>query len=152
MLKTGSIIGLPGKQSRATQRTRKRGQQIISPIQQSLLDSGPQLDQIRRQQYAKIMAHEQAHQSAGGHLAGGIVIEYDIQGIAIAGHVPIRLPGLDPNNPEQAASDAQLVIAAASAPGGDMSSQDSAVAAQGQAILGQAQVLIQQKLTMTRIP
>jgi len=97
------------------------------------------------------MAHEQAHQSAGGHLAGGIVIEYDAHGIAIAGHVPIRLPGLDPNNPERTVSDAQLVIAAAEAPGGDMSSQDSAVSAQGQAILGQAQVLLQQKLEITRI-
>lgn len=111
---------------------------------------GPQLDQVRREQYAKIMAHEQAHQSAGGHLAGGIVIEYNALGIAVAGHVPIQLPALDPSNPEQAASDAKLVISAAEAPGGDMSGQDSAVAAQGHAILGQAQILIQQKMTIIK--
>lgn len=90
------------------------------------------------QRYNEIYAHELAHQRAGGHLAGGIVIEKDANGIPIGGHVPIRMPSLNKANPEKTIQDADTVIRSAMAPS-DPSDQDYKVANQARMIKSQAE-------------
>ena len=90
------------------------------------------------QTYNEIYAHELAHQRAGGHLAGGIVIEKDANGIPIGGHVPIRMPSLNKANPEKTIQDADTVIRSAMAPS-DPSDQDYKVANQARMIKSQAE-------------
>lgn len=102
------------------------------------------LQRLKSERYAHIMAHEQAHQSAAGAFGGGIVINYDGNGVACSGHVPISIPALDPQNPEASMKAYNTIKNAALAPG-DPSGQDMAVAAMAQARIGQAQVLMQQK-------
>lgn len=99
-----------------------------------------QKDALIRKNYAEIYAHEKAHQNAGGALAGPIVIERNEQGIPIGGHVNIKMPSLNPANPQKTIDDANTVIRAAMAPS-DPSGQDYAVANQAQGIKMQAQAL-----------
>lgn len=96
--------------------------------------------QAIRQRYNEIYAHELAHKNAGGSLAGPIVIEKDSNGIPICGHVSIKMPKLDPNNPKKTIEQANTVIKAAMAPS-DPSSQDYKVAAQAASIKAQAKKL-----------
>lgn len=91
-----------------------------------------------RKNYNEIYAHELAHKTAGGHLAGAIVIERNSEGIPVGGHVEIKMPSLNPNNPQQTIKDADTVIRSAMAPS-DPSGQDYKVAAQARAIKAQAQ-------------
>ncbi|MBI5545514.1 MAG: hypothetical protein HY901_16640 [Deltaproteobacteria bacterium] len=77
-----------------------------------------------------VRAHEAAHQSAGGGLAGGASFSYetgpDGRQYAVAGEVSINVsPG---KTPEETIAKAQKVRSAALAPP-DPSSQDRAVAA-----------------------
>ena len=88
--------------------------------------------------YDEIYSHELAHKLAGGHLAGAIVIGKNSQGIPFAGHVDIKMPKMNPQNPKQTINDADTVIRAAMAPA-DPSGQDYKVAAQAQNIKTQAQ-------------
>lgn len=90
--------------------------------------------------YDEIYAHELAHKSAGGSLAGSIVIERNADGIPFAGHVDIKMPSLNPNNPDKTINDANTVIRSAMAPS-DPSDQDYRVAAQAQSIKMQAQAV-----------
>lgn len=90
--------------------------------------------------YNEIYAHEMAHKSAGGSLAGSIVIERNSDGIPVGGHVDIKMPSLDPNNPQKTINDANTVIKSAMAPS-DPSDQDYRVAAQAQSIKMQAQAI-----------
>lgn len=90
------------------------------------------------QRYNEIYSHELAHQRAGGSLAGGIVIERDANGIPIGGHVPIKMPVLDKNNPDKTIKDANTVISSAMAPS-DPSDQDYRVANQARMIKFQAE-------------
>ena len=90
--------------------------------------------------YHQIYAHELAHKSAGGSLAGSIVIERNADGIPFAGHVDIKMPSLNPNNPDKTINDANTVIRSAMAPS-DPSDQDYRVAAQAQSIKMQAQAV-----------
>src|SRR5689334_3589556 len=85
------------------------------------------LSRLRSESYAHILGHEQAHQSAAGVYGGGIVIDYDRNGIAVSGHVPIHMPKLDPHNPEAAYSGYAAIRSAALAPS-DPSGTDLAVA------------------------
>lgn len=91
-----------------------------------------------KKNYNDIYAHELAHKAAGGHLAGAIVIERNSDGIPVGGHVAIKMPSLNPNNPKQTIQDADTVIRSAMAPS-DPSGQDYKVAAQAQTIKDQAQ-------------
>lgn len=91
--------------------------------------------------YNEIYAHEMAHKMAGGSLAGGIVIERNQDGIPVAGHVPIKMPSLDPNNPQKTIQDADTVIRSAMAPS-DPSAQDYNVAGKARAIKSEAQDFI----------
>lgn len=90
------------------------------------------------QRYNEIYAHELAHKTAGGSLAGGIVIERDTNGIPIGGHVPIKMPSLNKNNPDKTIQDANTVIRSAMAPS-DPSEQDFRVASQARMIKAQAE-------------
>lgn len=101
-------------------------------------------EQFKSQRYAEILSHEQAHQSAAGSLGGGIHIDFDSNGVAVGGHVPIQIPPLDPKNPEASYQSYCQVRNAALAPG-DPSGQDCAVASKAQALMGQAQVLMARK-------
>lgn len=90
--------------------------------------------------YSEIYAHEAAHKAAGGSLAGAIVIEKNSDGIPVAGHVDIKMPALDKNNPDKTIHDANTVIRSAMAPS-DPSDQDYKVAAQASSIKMQAQAV-----------
>lgn len=103
-----------------------------------------EFQRFKARQYSEIMAHEQAHASAAGSLGGGIHIQYDGNGVAVAGHVPISIPGLDRENPEVSYKNYSVVRSAALAPG-DPSGQDMAVASTAQSLMGQAQVLMSRK-------
>ncbi len=97
-----------------------------------------QFNDFKKSQYNKIYAHEAKHKAKGGALAGPIVIEKDNNGVAISGHVNIKMPQLDKNNPDKTIKDAKTVISSALAPS-DPSSQDLKVASQAKAILSNAQ-------------
>ena len=88
--------------------------------------------------YNHINNHELAHKMAGGALAGDIVIERNSEGIPVAGHVAIKMPVLNRNNPQQTINDADTVIRSAMAPA-DPSDQDYRVAAQARSIRAQAE-------------
>jgi len=94
--------------------------------------------------YNHIYNHELAHKMAGGHLAGDIVIERNSEGIPFAGHVAIKMPILNPNNPQQTINDADTVVRSAMAPA-DPSEQDYKVAAQAQKIRAQAEQALNKK-------
>lgn len=94
--------------------------------------------QAIKQRYNEIYAHELAHKNAGGSLAGPIVIEKDSNGIPVGGHVNIKMPVLNPENPEETINQANTVIKSALAPA-EPSGQDYRVAAKARAIKAQAQ-------------
>ena len=102
-----------------------------------------QKDALIRKNYVEIYAHEKAHKDAGGALAGPIVIEKNEEGIPVGGHVNIKMPSLNPANPQKTLSDADTVIRAAMAPN-DPSGQDYAVANQAKGIKMQAQAMKQE--------
>ena len=87
--------------------------------------------------YADIYAHELAHKNAGGSLTGPIVIEKNADGIPIGGHVSIKMPALNPKNPQHTIDNANTVINSAMAPS-DPSKQEYRVAAQAKTVKRQA--------------
>lgn len=91
-----------------------------------------------------ILKHEQAHQNAAGALGGGIVIEKDSDGVAFAGHVPIQIPEVSAGNTDATKKQNEQVKTAALAPS-DPSGQDYLVAAQAQANINKALMLMKQK-------
>lgn len=97
-----------------------------------------QFNSFKKSQYNKIYAHEAQHKAKGGSLAGPIVIEKDSRGVAVAGHVDIKMPSIDKTNPDNTIKDAKTVISSALAPF-DPSSQDLKVAGEAKTILAQAQ-------------
>jgi len=99
-----------------------------------------QKDALIQKNYSEIYAHEKAHQIAGGTLAGPIVIERNEEGIPVGGHVNIKMPVLNPQDPQKTIADANTVIRSAMAPS-DPSGQDYRVAAQAQQIKMRAQAL-----------
>ena len=99
-----------------------------------------QKEALIRKNYAEIYAHEKAHQNAGGALAGPIVIEKNEEGIPVGGHVNIKMPSLNPADPQKTIDDASTVIRASMAPS-DPSGQDYAVANQAQGIKMRAQAM-----------
>lgn len=94
--------------------------------------------------YNHIYNHELAHKMAGGSLAGDIVIERNSEGIPVAGHVSIKMPALNINNPQKTINDANTVIRSAMAPS-DPSDQDYKVAAQAANIKSQAENALSKK-------
>ncbi len=97
-----------------------------------------QKQNITKQRYDEIYAHEKAHKDAAGSLGGPIVIEKNSQGIPTGGHVDIKMPVLDKNNPDKTIKHADTVINAAMAPS-DPSNQDYKVASEAREIKNQAE-------------
>ena len=95
--------------------------------------------------YRKIYAHELAHENAAGSIAGPIVIEKNSEGIPVGGHVSIKMPTLNENNPQQTIEQADIVIKSALAPS-DPSNQDYKVASQARQIKAKAESLKSKKL------
>ena len=89
------------------------------------------------QRHDEIYAHEKAHKNAAGSLGGPIVIEKNSQGIPTGGHINIKMPVLDKENPDKTIKHADTVIKAAMAPG-DPSEQDYKVAAEAKSIKNKA--------------
>jgi hypothetical protein len=100
--------------------------------------------QAIRQQYNEIYAHELAHKNAAGSLAGSIVIEKNSNGIPTGEHVDIKMPTLNPENPQDTIEHADTVIKAAMAPS-DPSAQDYNVASKAKRIKAQALALTNNK-------
>lgn len=113
---------------------------FTNPIEKQKEQQKAQKDALIKKNYDEIYSHELAHKSAGGVLAGSIVIERNADGIPFAGHVDIKMPALNPNNPQKTINDANTVIRSAMAPS-DPSDQDYRVAAQAQSIKMQAQAV-----------
>ena len=100
------------------------------------------LAQARTDSFREVDAHEQAHLSAAGSYAsGGKVIDYDSNGIAVSGHVNIKMPHLDKNNPDETIKHARTVMFAAKAPESfsELSDADLNVYAQASATLAKAE-------------
>ena len=97
-----------------------------------------------RKNYAEIYAHELAHKNAGRSLTGPIVIEKNAEGIPIGGHVSIKMPALNPKNPQRTIDNANTVINSAMAPS-DPSPQDYRVASQAKSIKSEAERLQSKK-------
>lgn len=100
---------------------------------------------FKKNRYDEIYQHELAHKNAGGHLAGGINIDKDYNGVAYAGHVPIKIPELNEVNPEKSKTEAKIVKDAAMAPK-DPSGQDYFVAAEAQAVMAKADLAMKRKI------
>lgn len=113
---------------------------FTNPFEKQKEQQKAQKDALIKKNYDEIYAHELAHKSAGGALAGSIVIERNAEGIPFAGHVDIKMPSLNPNNPQKTINDANTVIKSAMAPS-DPSDQDYRVAAQAQSIKMQDQAI-----------
>lgn len=111
-----------------------------NPVERQKEQQKAQKDALIKKNYDEIYAHELAHKSAGGSLAGSIVIEKNADGIPVGGHVNIKMPSLDPNNPQKTIDEANTVIRSAMAPV-DPSSQDFKVKAQAENIKMQAQAV-----------
>jgi hypothetical protein len=82
------------------------------------------ISQLAQERYQEIFAHEAAHASRAGKFGGAIHIDYDQNGVAFGGHVPITTPQLNPLNPQETYADALQVADAAVAPGTHLSAAD----------------------------
>lgn len=111
-----------------------------NPIEKQKEQRKAQKDALIKKNYNEIFAHESAHKAAGGSLAGSIVIEKNSERIPVGGHVAIKMPSLNPNNPQKTIDDANTVIKSAMAPS-DPSDQDYKVASQARGIKMQAQAM-----------
>ena len=94
--------------------------------------------QAKRQRYNEIYAHELAHKNAAGSLAGPIVIEKNSSGMPVGGHVSIKMPYLNQENPDATIKHADIVIKSAMAPS-NPSGQDYKVAHQAKVIKSKAE-------------
>ena len=103
-----------------------------------------QKQDLIKKNYEKIYAHELAHKNAAGSLAGSIFIERNSEGIPVSGHVPIKMPSLNKENPQQTIDQANIVVKAAMAPS-DPSDQDYRVAAQASSIKSQAEGMLKKQ-------
>ena len=113
---------------------------FTNPFEKQKEQRQAQRDALIKKNYDEIYAHELAHKSAGGSLAGSIVIEKNADGIPVGGHVDIKMPSLDKNNPQKTINDANTVIRSAMAPS-DPSAQDFKVKAQAEKIKMRAQAV-----------
>lgn len=107
----------------------------------SVSEEGSAAEVIRelKQTEREVVAHEAAHQAAGGRFAGAVSYSYtrgpDGKSYITGGEVPINVPAS--SDPEQTLRDMAQVQRAAMAPGSP-SGQDIGVAAQASAVAAQA--------------
>ena len=113
---------------------------FTNPFEKQKEQRQAQRDALIKKNYDEIYAHELAHKSAGGSLAGSIVIEKNADGIPVGGHVDIKMPSLDKNNPQKTINDANTVIRSAMTPS-DPSAKDFKVKAQAENIKMRAQAV-----------
>ena len=66
-----------------------------NPVEKQKEQQKAQKNALIKKNYDKIYAQELMHKSAGGSLAGSIVIEKNADGIPVAGHVDIKMPSLN---------------------------------------------------------
>ncbi len=114
--------------------------QFTNPIEKQKEQKKAQKDALISKNYKEIYAHEAAHKAAGGSLAGAIVIEKNADGIPVGGHVNIKMPSLNPEDPQKTIDDANTVIKSAMAPL-DPSTQDYKVASKAQSLKMQARAI-----------
>lgn len=135
------------RQQGAPGQTRGPDGKPLSPAQQAEVRK---LEARNRQ----VVAHEQAHEAAGGGLAGAISYAYQRgpngKRYAVGGDVPIRI-NQDPNHPRATIAQMRQVISAALAPA-DPSSQDRSVASRATQILLRAQRELAAKATSSASP
>ena len=127
---------------RSTDGQQAQGQQAQGQKMVSYKGKKMSLEQARTDSFKEVDAHEQAHLSAAGQYAsGGKVIDFDGNGIAVSGHVNIKMPHLDKNNPEETIKHAKQVMVAAKAPESfsELSDADLNVYAQASATLAKAE-------------
>jgi hypothetical protein len=109
--------------------------EVPGELQDSEQAAVQELKQIERE----VVAHEAAHQAAGGRFAGAVSYSYtqgpDGKRYITGGEVPINVPASD--DPEQTLRDMEQVQRAALAPG-NPSAQDRSVAAAAAAMAAQA--------------
>jgi hypothetical protein len=109
--------------------------EVPGELQDSQRAAVQELKQIERE----VIAHEAAHQAAGGRFAGAVSYSYtqgpDGKRYITGGEVPINVPASD--DPEQTIRDMEQVQRAALAPG-NPSAQDRSVAAAAAATAAQA--------------
>lgn len=114
--------------------------QFTNPIEKQKEQQKAQKNALINKNYKEIYAHEATHKAAGGNLAGSIVIEKNADGIPVAGHVDIKMPSLNPKNPQKTIDDANIVIKSAMAPS-NPSTQDYKVASKAQSLKMQARAI-----------
>lgn len=114
--------------------------QFTNPIEKQKEQQKAQKNALINKNYKEIYAHEAAHKAAGGNLASSIVIEKNADGIPVAGHVDIKMPLLNPKNPQKTIDDANTVIKSAMAPS-NPSTQDYKVASKAQSLKMQARAI-----------
>ncbi|GGB88286.1 hypothetical protein GCM10011352_12860 [Marinobacterium zhoushanense] len=118
-----------------------RGEQRVSGSQRSSDIDQQEIDKLEARD-REVRAHERAHQSAGGGLAGSASFTYqrgpDGKQYAIGGEVSIAAP-VSSGDPEADLDKAQVILRAALAPV-DPSGQDLKVAAAARALISEAQV------------
>jgi hypothetical protein len=110
-----------------------------TPVSRELQDPEREAVQELKRIEQEVIAHEAAHQAAGGRFAGAVSYSYtqgpDGKRYITGGEVPIHVPASD--DPEQTLRDMEQVRRAALAPG-NPSGQDLSVAAAAAAIAAQA--------------
>ena len=119
------------------QHSEKAGQPMVSYKGKTMT-----LEQARTKSFQEVDAHEQAHLSAAGqYAASGKVIDFDGNGIAVSGHVNIKMPHLDKSNPDETIKHAKTVMTAAKAPESfsELSDADLNVYAQASETLAKAE-------------
>ena len=107
------------------------------------------LEQAKTDSYKRVNDHEESHLRAAKGLANNKVIEYDANGIAISGHVNIKIPtAVNKKNPDETIEQTEIAMASASAPetiGDEMSQEDKNTFALASAIHAEAKSFKAQK-------
>lgn len=133
--------GLKRKAANGTRNIEKNAQNATESKRGAFVADSEQdkvVEKLKRTE-REVIAHEAAHQAAGGRFAGAVSYSYtrgpDGKSYITGGEVPIRVPSS--NDPEQMLSDMAQVQRAALAPG-NPSGQDLSVAAQAAATAARA--------------
>ena len=112
-------------------------------------EKGLTKEQVRIKSYNDVHRHEAAHLAAAGKYASsGIIIDFNGDGFAVGGHVNVKMPTLNRENPQETIEHAQTVIKSAEAPASfsELSDADKSVAASARSVLSQAIALKGKKL------
>lgn len=123
-------------------KTQNNSNQVKTPS--GALVSKEDNDKMKARENA-VKLHEQAHQAAGGSLAGAPSYEYNEYGYIQNGHVNISVPGVNKEDPELSKSQAETVKRSALAPSDELSDADLSVAAKAESVIKESEKLISEK-------